>query len=134
MTMQTLAPLHLGSTHLRLKPDGRADQLTVTDQFWPDVMAGKHGDFHNEYLVTTYSFAEPWPTWEQHPNGDEIVILLAGAVDFILETPEGERRVAVRKPGEYAFVPKGTWHTANPREPTTMVFITAGEGTQVRPR
>lgn len=38
------------------------------------------------------------------------------------------------KPGEYAFVPQGTWHTANPLQPTTMLFITAGEGTQVRPR
>lgn len=57
--MQSLSPLHIASTHLRLKPDGSAERLPV---------------------------------------------------------------------------PKGTWHTANPLEPTTMVFITAGEGTQVRPR
>ena len=132
--MKSLAPLHLATTHLRLRPDGRADQLPVTDQFWPDLIAGKYGDFHNEYLVTTSAFAENWPTWEQHPNGDEIVVLLAGAVDFILETPDGERKLEVRKPGDYAFVPQGTWHTANPLQPTTMLFITAGEGTQVRPR
>ena len=132
--MKTHAPLHIDSTHLRLKPDGRADRLAVTDQFWPDLIAGKYGDFHNEYLVTTSSFDAPWPTWEQHPNGDEIVILLSGAVDFILETPEGNTKLEVRKTGEYAFVPKGTWHTANPLQPTKMLFITAGEGTQVRPR
>lgn len=132
--MQTLAPLHLASTHLRLKPNGRADQLPVTPQFWPDLIAGKLGDFHNEYLVTTSSFDKNWPTWEQHPNGDEIVILLSGAVDFILEAPAGNQKLEVRQPGEYAFVPKATWHTANPLQPTTMLFITAGEGTQVRPR
>jgi quercetin dioxygenase-like cupin family protein len=132
--MQTLAPLHIASTHLRLKPNGMADKLPVTDQFWPDLIAGKLGDFHNEYLVTTSAFEQNWPTWEQHPNGDEIVILLSGAVDFILETPDGNKKLEVRKAGEYAFVPKGTWHTANPLAPTTMLFITAGEGTQVRPR
>jgi mannose-6-phosphate isomerase-like protein (cupin superfamily) len=132
--MQTIAPLHLASTHLRLKPNGLADKLPVTPQFWPDLIAGKLGDFHNEYLVTTSSFEQDWPTWEQHPNGDEIVVLLSGSVDFILETPQGNRKMEVRKVGEYAFVPKGTWHTANPLQPTTMLFITAGEGTQVRPR
>lgn len=132
--MQTLAPLHLTSTHLRLKPNGMADRLPVTPQFWPDLIAGKYGDFHNEYLVTTSSFDAPWPTWEQHPNGDEIVILLSGAADFTLETAEGNRVVQVRQAGEYVFVPKGHWHTANASQPTTMLFITAGEGTQVRPR
>ncbi|HEY0962563.1 MAG TPA: hypothetical protein VGE69_09415 [Pseudomonadales bacterium] len=132
--MQTLAPLHIASTHLRLRPDGRADRLPVTDQFWPDLIAGKYGDFHDEYLVTTATFDSSWTSWEQHPNGDEIVILLNGAVDFILETPDGPHRLEVRQPGEYAFVPKGTWHTANPLQPTTLLFITAGEGTCHRPR
>jgi mannose-6-phosphate isomerase-like protein (cupin superfamily) len=132
--MVTQAPLHITTTHLRLKPDGMADKLPVTPAFWPDLIAGKYGDFHNEYLVTTNSFTEAWPTWEKHPNGDEIVILLSGSVDFIIETPEGERLVEVRQPGEYAFVPKGHWHTANPHAPTTMLFITAGEGTQIRLR
>ncbi len=132
--MQTVSPLRLATTHLRLKPNGMADKLPVTPAFWPDLIAGKLGDFRNEYLVTSISFDQNWSTWEQHPNGDEIVILLAGAVDFILETAEGEHKLEVRQPGEYAFVPKGIWHTANPLAPTTMVFITAGEGTQVRPR
>lgn len=128
------SPLHIDTTHLRLRPDGRADTLPVTDRFWPDLIAGKYGDFHNEYLVTTFHFENNWTSWEQHPNGDEIVILLSGAVDFILELPDGLQKFEVRKPGEYAFVPKGTWHTANPLQPTTMLFITAGEGTQTRPR
>jgi oxalate decarboxylase/phosphoglucose isomerase-like protein (cupin superfamily) len=65
---------------------------------------------------------------------DTTVILLSGAADFILETQAGNQTVAVRKPGDFAFVPKGTWHTATPLEKTTMLFITAGEGTYNRPR
>lgn len=129
-----LPALNINTTHLRLRPDGSAEKLPVDASFWPNLIAGKLGDFHNEYLVTTASFDTNWPTWEIHPNGDEIVVLMSGAVDFVLETAEGHRTMEVRKPGDYAFVPKGTWHTANPLQPTTMLFITAGEGTNVRPR
>lgn len=131
--MSTATP-NLHSTYLRLKPNGLADQLPVDANFWPNLIAGKLGDFHHEYLVTTYSYDQPWTSWENHPNGDEIVILLSGAADFTLETPGGNQVVEVRKPGDFAFVPKGTWHTATPLAPTTMLFITAGEGTINRPR
>ncbi|MES2603708.1 MAG: cupin domain-containing protein [Pseudomonadota bacterium] len=126
--------LNIETNYLRLKPDCMVDKLPVGPEFWPDLMGGKLGDFRNEYLVLTSTFAENWSSWEIHPNGDEIVLLLSGSVDFILETEEGEKVIEVRKPGDYAFVPKGTWHTANALAPTTMLFITAGEGTRGRPR
>lgn len=125
---------HLASTYLRLKPDGKAEQLPVDDNFWPRLMNGGLGNFHNEYLVTTLSFEKNWDQWEVHPNGDEIVVLLHGSVDFIVETPEGEQTVQVRAPGDYAFVPQASWHTANVLAPSTMLFITAGEGTMGKPR
>lgn len=130
----TQLPPNVATTHLRLRSDGRADQLPVGPDFWPDLMAGKYGDFHHEYLVTCYTFEADWPNKEIHPNGDEIVVLLSGAADFILELPSGEVVVPVREPGQFAFVPKGTWHTANTRVKTTMLFITAGEGTEGKPR
>lgn len=126
--------LQLATTHLRLKPDARIERLPVGDDFWPRLISGKLGTFHNEYLVTTSSYESNWPQWEQHPVGDEIVILLHGSVDFIVETAEGLQTVEVRKPGDYAFVPMGCWHTADVLEPSTMLFITAGEGTQGKPR
>lgn len=132
--MASQGALNIETTYLRLKPDGMADKLQAGPEFWPNLMAGKLGDFHHEYLVVTSAFGENWPSWEIHPNGDEIVLLLSGSVDFILETEDGEKIIEVRKPGDYAFVPKGTWHTANALAPTTMLFITAGEGTRGRPR
>ncbi|MES2623721.1 MAG: cupin domain-containing protein [Pseudomonadota bacterium] len=130
----TECPLQVATTHLRLKPDGRAEPLTVSPAFWPDIIAGKLGTFHNEYLVTTANFTENWTSWEIHPNGDEIVILMSGAMDFILDTPDGEQMCSVRNAGEYIFVTKGVWHTANVVKPSTMLFITAGEGTRNRAR
>ena len=130
----TECPLQIATTHLRLKPDGRAEPLTVCPDLWPDIIAGKLGSFHNEYLVTTANFTADWESWEVHPNGDEIVILMSGAMDFILDTPDGEQTCSVRNPGEYIFMTKGVWHTANAVKPSTMLFITAGEGTRGKPR
>ena len=130
----TECPLQVATTHLRLRPDGRAEPLPVSPSLWPDIMAGKLGTFHNEYLVITANFEESWTSWEMHPNGDEIVILMSGAMDFVLDTPDGEEKCCVRNPGEFIFVTKGVWHTANVVQPSTMLFITAGEGTQHRQR
>lgn len=96
---QGQAALNATTTCLRLKPDGMADKLPVGPDFWPDLIAGKLGDFHHEYLVTTFSFDQNWSSWEIHPNGDEVVFLLGGAVDFILDTAEGSRSSKCVVPG-----------------------------------
>jgi hypothetical protein len=51
------------STYLRLRPDSSIEQLPVDDRFWPRLMAGELGNFHHEYLVTSYTFSrETWHT------------------------------------------------------------------------
>jgi quercetin dioxygenase-like cupin family protein len=68
-----------------------------------------------------------------HPKGDEVVCLLSGSLDFVLEMGREERRVSLEKAGQFVLVPKGIWHTAKVAEPSRLLFITAGEGTQHRP-
>ena len=125
---------NLASTHLRLHPDVSVEKLPVDETFWPRLMSGELGDFHNEYLVTAFTFEEDWPTWEIHPKGDEIVVLLSGKATLVLESDTGtDTEVTLEKAGDFAFVPKGTWHTARINTPAHMLFITAGEGTENRP-
>jgi mannose-6-phosphate isomerase-like protein (cupin superfamily) len=109
------------------------EPLPVDARFWPRLMAGALGDFHNEYLVTCHRHEADWPTWERHPAGDEVVALLDGAVTLVLETPAGRRHSPLRVPGDFVRAPRGTWHTARVPAPATLLFITAGEGTQHRP-
>jgi hypothetical protein len=128
-----LSAYDLQSTFLRLRPDCSIEKLPVDATFWPRLIGGQLGDFHHEYLVTTSSYTADWPSWEIHPNGDEIVCLLSGATTFVLEQADGSHtRVELSSPGQFAFV-RGTWHTAKTSVPTTMLFITAGEGTTIRP-
>jgi mannose-6-phosphate isomerase-like protein (cupin superfamily) len=121
------------STYLVLKPDAHAIPIPVTASFWPDLMQGKFGNFHNEYLVTLQSYDAKWPSWEIHPHGDEIICLISGSIDLTLDHNGTVSTVSLRKPGDFALVKQGTWHTATPLLPTSMLFITAGEGTQNRP-
>jgi mannose-6-phosphate isomerase-like protein (cupin superfamily) len=97
-------------------------------------MRGELGDFHHEYLVTTSDHSADWPSWEMHPNGDEIVCLLAGAAVLTLEAPDGTRdQIELTEQGNFVFISRGTWHTARISAATRFLFITAGEGTRHRP-
>ena len=123
----------LQETYLRLRPDSSIELLDA-EGFWPRLMSGQLGSFHREYLVTTLRFTESWSSWEQHPAGEEIVCLICGHVTLIQERDGSEQRVDLTRPGEFALNPRGTWHTADVHEPSTVLFITAGEGTTTRPR
>ena len=84
-------------------------------------------------LVSLYRFEESWDLWEMHPAGDEVVVCLDGSITLIQER-DGETTKLVLSAGEYAINAPGTWHTADVTAPVTALFITAGEGTEHRPR
>jgi mannose-6-phosphate isomerase-like protein (cupin superfamily) len=128
----SLEPLDLAATYLRLRADVSIEPLAVDATFWQRISTGQLGSFRNEYLVTLHTYSEKWPMWEMHPNGDEVVCLVSGAIDFVLEDDAGRRTVPLRSTGQYVIVPRGTWHTATPIAESCMLFITAGEGTQHR--
>jgi mannose-6-phosphate isomerase-like protein (cupin superfamily) len=73
-----------------------------------------------------------WDTWERHPAGEEVVVLLSGRVDLVQDLPDGEE-VVVLHPGEAAINPINVWHTARVHEPGLGLFITPGRGTEHRP-
>lgn len=87
-------------------------------------------------LVSQYSFTESWTSWEVHPVGAELVICTAGELTLIQERPDGGTDAIRLTAGEYAINPPGIWHTADvaPGVTATAIFITAGEGTDHRPR
>lgn len=122
-------PHDIDATRVIFTPSGDAKLKAVTPSFFEELGAD-FGDFTGHVLVSRFAFDEPWGVWEMHPKGDEFVFLLSGDTDFALKMPgEAPRTVRVRQPGSYVMVPKGAWHTATPHAPTTMLFVTPGEGT-----
>jgi mannose-6-phosphate isomerase-like protein (cupin superfamily) len=122
-------PYLIDDTPVVLGPDASASPRPFTDDFY-EALDRDFDGFAGHVLFSQYRFTEAWPSWEMHPKGDEIVCLIEGDVDFILRTEEGDRVMRLDRPGSYVVVPRGTWHTAQPRRPTVMTFLTPGEGTQ----
>lgn len=121
-------PHPIDSVRFILGPDGSGTSKAVSDNFYAELDE-EFENFRGHVLIQRFAFSEPWPTWEVHPEGDEFVYLLEGDTDFLLWEDGEERTVRVSEPGSYVVVPRGAWHTARPHAPTTMLFVTPGEGT-----
>lgn len=111
------------------------EQPPFSGMEWYAAYGARHGaDGAEGRLVSQYTFTQGWDSWEMHPAGDEVVICTAGAMLLLQEQSDGGVTEVALAPGEYAINPAGVWHTANIAESATAIFITAGEGTQHRPR
>ncbi len=102
---------------------------------WYEGYGARHGhDGAEGRLVSQYTFTENWSGWEMHPLGAELVICTHGEMTLHQELADGSLRSVVLLPGQYAINPPGIWHTADVATSATAIFITAGEGTEHRPR
>lgn len=120
--------LHPQQTYVHLAPDGAARALSA-EGFWQMPEADVSGQ---GWLISEYEFVEDWPTWEMHPEGDEFVYVLSGAVELLLDRAGTIERIAVDGAGA-VVVPRGVWHTARVRTPSRMLHVTRGAGTRTRP-
>lgn len=132
-TPMSTAP-SLGSTYVHLRDDKSADLVEVTPTFWQELGGGERPELDAGRLLMQLDFTEDWPTWERHPAGDEVVMLVSGKADLVLEVDGQEQVVTLQTPGAFVRVPKGVWHTARTSIPCSMVFVTPGQGTENRPR
>ena len=67
-----------------------------------------------------------------HPDGDELLYLISGAVTVTLELPDGVRRVELGG-GDAIVVPKGVWHKITMRTPGQLFHVTPGPNGDARP-
>lgn len=121
----------LSETYVELREGGRAKAIPATDDFWPDVVAGRRPI--DGRLVTAARYTDDWDYWEMHPAGEELLVLLSGAIDVILDQG-GVRRTAAMRAGDALLVPRGAWHRAEVQAPGAMLHVTWGEGTEHCPR
>jgi mannose-6-phosphate isomerase-like protein (cupin superfamily) len=67
-----------------------------------------------------------------HPDGDELLYLISGAVSVVLELSDATKTLEVG-PGQAVIVPKGVWHRVLIHEPSQLVHLTPGPGGEHRP-
>ena len=118
------APIDLSKFCIALGRSGTADVLAA--QGPPLAIDGLE--------VGIAKMAQPPPHGgERHPDGDELLVVLAGEVEVVLEESSGNRSTRVRE-REAFVVPKGTWHRVIPQGYVELLYITPGPNSEHRPQ
>lgn len=134
--MSSSFPLATEPVHLGLGATATVQPTFTGEMSWYEDYGRRHGDDGNEgRLVSLHTFDESWDTWEVHPSGHELVACVQGVLRLHQEAPDGSTATVDLRPGEAVINLPGVWHTADVVEgPAQAFFITAGMGTEVRPR
>jgi len=132
----TPAPLASHPIHLGAGATAVPQPVFTGELDWYMGYGQRHGaDGREGRLLSMHTLESPATTWEVHPEGSEVVLVVSGRLRLHQEHPDGRVETLVIDPGEYAINGPGVWHTAEPLDgPATAVFITCGAGTQLRPR
>ena len=121
--------------HLGLGATAVVEPAFTGDLSWYAEYSKTHeADGVEARLVSMHTFTESWDMWEMHPNGSEVVICTSGEIVLLQEGPDGTVSSVNLGPGQYAINEAGIWHSANVEDDATVIFITAGIGTEHRPR
>jgi hypothetical protein len=122
----------LTETYAQLRPDGSSTAWSA-HEFWKAVVTDRLPEEPAGFgqLVSCYEFDSDWTNWERHPGGDELVCLLAGEMDVILEGEQGDVVVQMKE-HDTCIVPRGVWHRAVVHKPARTLHVTPGEGTEHR--
>ena len=121
-------PIHLG---LGATAD-RQPEFDGTMEWYMGYGQRTEADGVDGRLVAMHHFNHDWDSWEMHPVGHEVVVVTAGSITLVQEI-DGKEVETILKTGEAAINKPGVWHTARCSEPVSVIFITAGQGTQHRP-
>ena len=128
----TMKPLNIADNFVALDDINGARSLNVDSNFWESLEKGEFGDFSR--LISFFCFENDWETWEKHPKGEEFVFLIEGEINLILESNGDTSEIVMDDSCSFVIVPKDTWHTANVKKTAKMLFVTPGEGTEIRSR
>lgn len=127
------SPLNLLGTYAHVRDDAGMNAVPANEDFWQLLGEGRFPELDRGRLLSAFEFDAPWSSWERHPTGEELVLLLSGACDLLLERDDDVQRIRLERTGDFVLVPKGAWHTARTDRPTRLLFLTPGAGTEHRP-
>ncbi|HXZ00873.1 MAG TPA: cupin domain-containing protein [Stellaceae bacterium] len=120
----------LNGTYVQLKDGGAATKVEAGNDFW--VRLSGRPELAEGRILWSAAQVRDSEQWEMHPQGDEVIYLLSGAVDLVVLAGESERTVTLR-PNNACVVPKGVWHRIIVQKPANLLSVTPTLGTQQRP-
>ena len=124
-------PIDLARTFVHLSRQGDAERVELTPSFW----RASAGSPLYDRLVGVIEFHSSEDLHsamqEMHPEADELLFLISGAIDLVLQEGAAERTVALGA-GQAEIVPRGIWHRLAMREPGKLLFINSRTGMESR--
>lgn len=124
--------IDLARTFVHLSHRGAAEPIELGPSFWSDSTSKPLYD----RVVGVFDFSSSEDLHssmqEMHPEADELLYLVSGAVDLVIQEGGAERTVALEA-GRAAIVPRGVWHRLLMREPGRLLFVNSRTGMQGRP-
>ncbi|MBM9623431.1 cupin domain-containing protein [Streptomyces zhihengii] len=128
MDLRTV-PVHLGLGSTAKPVEGFAWDPEALRAYSAAVAA----DGAEGRMVMIFDGDGPGDHWERHPAGDELVVCLSGSVTVTRDVDGVPDRVPLG-PGEATINPAGVWHAVDMEGPSSILAVTAGLGTDHRPR
>lgn len=116
---------------LDLTEDGHARPLEVNEEFWSGLKTGEIKV--DGSLVSAFHMEAGTGHWERHPRGDELLCLISGSVQVVLDVDGQDSHIPLNAERRCFVVPRGIWHRFTVDEPSLVLFVTPGEGTEHRP-
>ncbi len=124
--MTSPLPFNLSQTLAALQADATVQLLPFHDR----------GRTRADWIVGVRAFTDSASVhgshWERHPCGDEILTLLEGRLDVILEDTPEPRRLTLQA-HQSCVVPRGCWHRLEVTVPGRLLFITPTADSEHRP-
>lgn len=124
-------PIDPSREYVLLGSNGASAVVDGGEKFWSQPHE-RLERFGRGWLVSEYACEKDWPNWEMHPEADELVYVLDGDVELLLEKPAGVETVRVQGRG-LVIVHRGVWHTLRVHAPSRLLHVTMGAGTRHRP-
>jgi mannose-6-phosphate isomerase-like protein (cupin superfamily) len=125
-----LQTFDIAKTFVHLHEGGDAEPVNLTPSFWS-------AEQRDGLVFGAFDFASSRDlhssTQEMHPAADEVLLLVSGALEIVLDEGATQRVIALTA-GQAAIVPRGVWHHLEMREPGRLVFVNSRTGMQSRPR
>jgi mannose-6-phosphate isomerase-like protein (cupin superfamily) len=123
--------LDLSQTFVHLTNRGDAEPVELTPSFWRESSSRPLYD----RLVGAFDFDSSEDLHssmqEMHPEADELLFVVSGAIDVVLQEAEAERTIPLEA-GQAAIVPRGVWHRLVMRQPGKLLFINSRTGMRSR--
>ena len=121
-----IKPFSPFSTFVHFQPGGDVASLRVDKAFWSSLKDGRiDGRLAGGFRINRNT------GWEMHPDGDEVLYLLSGALQVVIERPTGVHTTDLPA-ARACIVPRGVWHRLLVREPGELLFFTPGPRTEHR--